>query len=74
MITPPLSESATSTPREAVRLVVEAAEEIDGRLHHLRERATRLLTDRDAAWLLRRHAHRAEHLHAIEVALGLQGR
>ena len=60
-------------PTTAVRLATEAAGAIDARLSELGEGAGRLLTDRDAAWLLRRHCHRAEHLDEIEVALGLRG-
>ena len=69
-----LTEHLALPPREAVRLAVEAAGAIDARLHALPvEDATRLLTERDASWLLRRHNHRAEHLDEIEVALGLVG-
>ena len=47
---------------------------IDARLGALApHEAARLLTDHDAAWLLRRHRHRAEHLDEIEGALGLRG-
>ncbi len=60
-------------PMEAARLAIEAAEAIDGRLEGLDPvDAERLLTDRDAEWLLRRHRHRAEHVVEIDVALGLR--
>lgn len=69
-----LAEHLSLPPREAARLAVEAAGAIDARLHSLpAETAVRLLTDRDASWLLRRHHHRAEHLVEIDVALGLRG-
>ena len=69
-----LIESLALTPAVTARLAIEAAEAIDARLRALApEQAARLLTDRDAAWLLRRHNHRKEHLDEIEVALGLPG-
>lgn len=69
-----LTEHLAVPPREAGRLAIAAAEAIDAALHALSaETAARLLTDHDAAWLLRRHNHRAEHLHEIEGALGLLG-
>jgi len=69
-----LVEHLALPPREATRLAIEAAAAIDAHLHGLpAEDAARLLTDRDASWLLRRHNHRAEHLVEIDVALGLRG-
>lgn len=69
-----LSEHLALPPREAARLAIVAAGEVDAFLHGLpAETAARLLTDHDAGWLLRRHNHRAEHLLEIDIALGLQG-
>lgn len=69
-----LVESLALEPAVAARLALEAAEAIDARLRSLEpERADRLLTDRDAEWLLRRHRHRAEHLDEIEGILGPTG-
>ena len=51
----------------------EAAAGVDGRLRELGADAARLVSERDAAWLLRRHRHRSEHLDEIEGALGLRG-
>lgn len=69
-----LDEWLALPPREAVRLAAAGAGAIDARLTSLpSEEAARLLRERDAAWLLRRHHHRAEHLGAIEGALGLRG-
>ena len=65
-----LVESLTLVGGTAVQLVLAAAEAIDARLRGLEAgRAERLLVDRDTAWLLRRHNHRAEHLDEIEGAL-----
>ena len=62
-----LVESLTLVGGTAVQLVLAAAEAIDARLRGLEaRRAERLLVDHDAAWLLRRHNHRAEHLDEIE--------
>lgn len=60
-------------PSAAVRLALDAATGMDGRLRALGEEAARLLTERDASWLLRRHQHRAEHLDEVDGALGLRG-
>jgi hypothetical protein len=69
-----LDEWLALPPGEAVRLAIEAAAAIDARLRALPPgAASRLLTDRDAEWLLRRHRHRAEHLGEVEGALGLRG-
>ena len=69
-----LTEQLALPPQEAGRLAIAAAGAIDAALHALPpETAARLLTDHDAAWLLRRSEHRAEHLHEIEAALGLLG-
>ena len=69
-----LAEHLALPPRQAARLAVEAAGAIDAHLHSLpTETAVRLLTDRDASWLLRRHNHRSEHQVEIDVALGLRG-
>ena len=69
-----LAEHLALPPRQAARLAVEAAGAIDTRLRSLpTETAGRLLTDRDASWLLRRHNHRSEHQVEIDVALGLRG-
>lgn len=68
-----LDASLALAPAEAVRLALEAAAAIDGRLRGLGDEAARLLVERDAEWLLRRHRHRAEHLDAIEGTLGLRG-
>ena len=62
-----LVESLALPPSVAARLAEEAADTIDRRLRSLAPDARdRLLTDRDAEWLLRRHRHRAEHLDEIE--------
>ena len=65
-----LAESLALPPSAAARLAEAAADRIDGRLRSLPgEVADRLLTDGDAARLLRRHRHRAEHLDEIERVL-----
>ena len=66
-----LVESLTLHGAAARQLVLAAAEAIDRRLRSLEPgHAERLLVDHDAAWLLRRHVHRREHLDEIEGVLG----
>ena len=70
-----LPEALTLVGAAARQLVLAAAEDIDGRLRSLEPGQTeRLLVDHDAAWQLRRHVHRAEHLDQIEGVLGVSRR
>ena len=64
-----LAEWLVLPPREAARLALEAAESVDRKVETFDAAVADAIIERGESWLLRRSAHRGEHLDQIERGL-----